>query len=220
MQLTNLKLMPAAPLLALGLALGPASADAALIAPISATATSQLDATYAPIRAINGSGLNAPDDQTATHNAGSGVNTMWLSSNVGVTTAVGQSITFDLGSEMDLDGAFIWNYNQDNQSGRGFLNFDIFVGGAADPTATTFLEAASIVRYPVTSGVARGAEFEAFSANDVRYLRFVSTSNGNNNVIGLSEVRFSSVAAVPEPTSLALLGLSGLLMGARRRRIA
>ncbi len=201
------------PLAALALTAG-ISHGAVLITPTGVTASTELAAGYEAINTINGNGLNAPGDETATHNAGSGSGTMWLSSTS--ESAIGATITFDLGSEYDLSGAWIWNYNQDNQSGRGFLSFDIYVGNSSDPTATTLLQAgAAISRHPVTSGVAYGAEFEAFSASGAQYVRFVSQSTGNNNIIGLSEVRFEQI---PEPSAVALFGLGGIGLILRRRR--
>ena len=188
------------------------SYGAVVITPTGVVASSELSAGYEAINVINGNGLNAPGDETATHGAGNGVGTMWLSSNSENT--IGAFITFDLGSEMDLDGAWIWNYNQDSHGGRGYLNYDIYVGGSGDSAATTLLlEGASITREAGGSPVS--AQFEAFSASDVQYVKFVSQSTGGNNVIGLSEVRFSQV---PEPSAVALFGLGGLGLLARRRR--
>ena len=194
-----------------GLALVAGSANAALITPTGVTASTELNGTWAAVNTINGSGLNAPGDETATHVSTNG--DMWLTS-TSAGTGVGGWITFDLGSEMDLDGAYIWNFNQPGQGGRGYLNFDIYVGGSGDSAATTLLvSGASIVRDGGSGPVS--AQFEAFSASDVQYVRFLSQSNGNNNIVGLSEVRFSEV---PEPGSPALLVLGGLLIGGRRRR--
>ena len=200
------------PLAAFALTAG-ISHGAVVITPTGVMASTELAAGYEAINTINGNGLNAPGDETATHGAGSGSGTMWLGS-TSEGSGIGMFITFDLGSEMDLDGAYIWNYNQDGSGGRGYLNFDIYVGGSGDSAATTLLVAgSSIVREAGGSPVS--AQFEAFSASDVQYVKFLSQSNGSNDIVGLSEVRFSQV---PEPTTTALLGLGGLALILRRRK--
>ena len=197
------------------------SADAALVQPVGATASSELAAGYEAVNVQNGNGLNAPFDETATHVAGSGSGTMWLSSNVGVSTSIGQFITFDLGSEFDLSDAYIWNYNQDGQGARGFNTYDIFVAdsggvfGAALITGATLNDAGGVA--------GELAQTQAMVASNVQFVKFVNGSNSANNVVGLSEVRFNSVEAppgtAPEPSTLILaaLGFVGL-MGTRRRR--
>jgi hypothetical protein len=135
---------------------------------------------------------------------------MWL----GPTTPVPRSITWNLGAEYDLDGAWIWNYQQTNAQERGIDDFTIYVGGSGDAAATTPLGAANISLYP-TGSTAQLAEFEGFSASGVQYVRF-EMADANSNAIGLSEVRFQE--AVPEPTTTALLGLGGLALILRRRK--
>ena len=103
--------MVAVTLVALG---GAASAD--LITPTGVTASSQLAAGYEAVNTINGNGLNAPGDETATHVAGSGSGTMWLTSNV-TDSAIGAFITFDLGGEYDLTGAWIWTTTRTTNPG-------------------------------------------------------------------------------------------------------
>jgi hypothetical protein len=203
------------PLAAFALTAG-MSYGATLITPTGVTVSSQLSGSYAAANTINGSGLNAPGDETATHVNGTGSGTMWLASTA-AGTGVGQFITFNLGSEMDLDGAYIWNFNQDGQGGRGYLNFDIYVGDSSDLAATTLLvSGASIVRDGGSGTVS--AQFEPLLASGVQYVKLLSQSNGTNNIVGLSEVRFVEAAAIPEPTTTALLGLGGLALILRRRR--
>jgi hypothetical protein len=149
---------------------GHANGAVIIITPTGVTSSSATGG-YGAVNTINGNSLNSPFNETATHGAGSGNGSMWLSAG---GTGVGQIITFNLGSVQSLTGAYIWNYNQDNQQTRGFLNFDIYVGTSSEPTAPTLVQSASILRLPNGSGVARPAEYEAFVANNIQYVRFVS----------------------------------------------
>ena len=179
------------------------TANAQLITPTAVTWNANLSAgtPYDPNKLIDGSGLNAPGDETATHIGGTGSGTMALLRNGGANP--GPHITFDLGSEMSVGGMWIWNYNQDTyQAGRGCNTIDIYVGGSGDPGATTLaLDNAAISFYPVGSGTAYGAQFVAFSASGVRYIRFDLSENAGSNV-GLSEVRFVPGAAPATPGTL------------------
>ena len=191
-------------------------AGADVIVPTGVTTTVAPYGGYEAINAINGSGLSAvPTDAnvaTVTHGAGSGAGTMWLP-----PAAQPQSITFDLGAEFDLDGAWIWNYNQGDAQVRERITFDIYVGGSGDSSASTFVQAAAISEYP-NGTAAQPPEFEAFAASNVQYVRFLIDNQVTlSDSIGLSEVRFSTVIPEPSTLILAMLGLLGL-MGFRRRR--
>jgi hypothetical protein len=53
-------------------------------------------------------------------------------------------------------------------------------------------------------------------APDVQYVRFTDfADHGDGNLTGFLEIRF---ATVPEPSSTALLGLSGIALMLRRKR--
>lgn len=76
-----------------------------------------------------------------------------------------------------------------------------------------------------TPGRLHGVSIDGTIGN-FRYILFdmdpaaAGTGNGVGTFFGEIDIYALSLAAIPEPTSLALLGLGGLLMGGRRRRIA
>ena len=199
-------------------------AGADIIVPTGVTVTqAPWGGGYQADNAIDGSGLSAvPTDAnvaTVTHIAsGSGAaTTMWAGN-----PAQPQSITFDLGAEFNLNGTWIWNYNQSGtQPLRGMDSFDIYVGGSGEPSAPTENQTGnSISLYPDTQTTAQPPENVPFTASNVQYVRFLIDNQTETGLqgIGLSEVRFSG-APIPEPSTLILaaLGLLGL-MGFRRRR--
>ena len=182
-----------------------ANAALTLITPTSVVASSTSGGNDA-INTINSSGLNSPFDETATHDTGS----YWQGNSPGV----GTTITFNLGSEYDLAGTWIWNYNH-SSSTRGMSAFEIYVGGSGDSAASTLVKGDALINLYSQNADAKPAEFEAFAASNVQYVRFVSKATGANDRIGLGEVRFE---AVPEPSTTALLGLGGLALILRRRK--
>ena len=82
---------------------------AGLITPTGASASSFLGggSNYEPDNARDGSGLNAPFDETATHNAGSGTNTMWLSSTS--ESGIGANLIFKP-TNATINGAKLYNF--------------------------------------------------------------------------------------------------------------
>lgn len=184
------------------------SAHAALIIPTGVVASSFSGAGNEAINTINGSGLNAPFDETATHDT--------LNYWQGGVPGIGTTITFDLGGSYDLTGAYIWNYNNSDSSERGFTDFEIYVGGSGDSTASTLVTASAQISQN-SIGAPNTAEFESFVASNVRYVRFLSLATGANDRVGLGEVRFDGTL-VPEPSTFALLSLGGLALVLRRRR--
>ena len=183
------------------------SAHAALIIPTGVVASST--SAGSADETINGSGLNAPFDETATHDT--------LNYWQGGVPGIGTTITFDLGNSYNLTGTYIWNYNNPDSSPRGFTDFEIYVGGSGDPTASTLITASAQISQN-SIGAPNTAEFESFVASNVRYVRFRSLATGANDRVGLGEVRFDGTL-VPEPSSFALLGLGGLALLLRRRRV-
>jgi len=184
--------------------------------------------------------VSGPFDRRANHlidgnefDEGAGTHTvtpdgaMWL--NNGTFTAPndpnapGAVVTFDLGSNFALSSITVWNYNEflpgrSDLLDRGANDAEILVANS-EGGAFTSLGNFTFNIAPGVANVDFGQDIDLSSfaaAGDARLVRFNITSNhgGDNNFVGLSEVRFD---AIPEPSAgiLALVGLAGFL---RRRR--
>src|SRR5205085_6422714 len=131
-------------------------------------------------------------------------------------------ITFDLGSEVALGHMKVWNYNEtvagreDELLGRGIHFTEVLVAG--EDMVFNSLGLAEFNRAPGNATTDFGQVID-LTGIKARYVKFdiinnflgdVSTSDGFQNLVGLSEVQF--FAPVPEPaTSLLLaMGIIGL----------
>jgi hypothetical protein len=185
-----------------------------IISPVAVNASSAFaDPSTAAVNTINGSGLsfalNTGDTIPGTYPTHSAVNNNIWHTAVGVLTP---TITFDLGASYDVTGFHLWNFQQFDTTGvsRGIQTTNIL--GSSDGISFTTLISNQTFTQATGLSTYTGEDYSLSAAN-IRYVRFGVLSNyGDVNVTGLSEVRFLGTVAVPEPSSLAMLALGGLVM--------
>jgi len=164
------------------------------------------------INLINGSGLSGTGPVIfQTHDNDVDYATMWLSGPndgglgfFGATySANSQNIVFDLGEPYDLNGTYIWNFNQggiqDGNQGtiQGVLGLAIDVSADVDPLTASFSEVSIASLREATGGSTERTQFFPLEADGVRLVRFRILSPLPRPIgaglprVGLSEVRFS-----------------------------
>lgn len=129
-------------------------------------------------------------------------------------TEADATIIFNLGGVYNVESLNVWNYNSSGTTNRGLKT--VTVETSTDgltygtPGTLTFAQA---------NNPNSPAEVVAFSASGVQFIKFTNLTThagASSSTGGLSEIQF--VAQVPEPSSLALLGLGFSSLMLRRRR--
>jgi len=138
----------------------------------------------------------------------------------------GQYIVWDLGSDLILNNAILWKYGNRNGSPFHAMNQFTFQYNTSAQGATTFAAAPSIFNLGLATlgtsttlggQVTQAPQTFALSGQTVRYVKMALISNhsgDSTNLIAFNEIRFD---AVPEPSSMALVGLAGCALLLRRR---
>lgn len=207
---------------------GPASA--AIILGVTASAPNQLSAARAAANMVNSSEFN---DMTLT----AGIladNGVWTSAflnsplndastgNVaGSSPIAAYTLTFDLATNYDLTKVRVWNWNNTVNQSAGVRTMEILVASSVGGATTSLGVFNPVIGTGLTTFA--GSAFDV-NASNVREVKFVITEGygfsgaGTQTLVSLAEVRFEGVTAIPEPSSLALLGLGGLMLVRRKRR--
>jgi len=218
----------------LGITIGTASA--AIVIPAGITAFHQgdsLDGNGSIVKAADGSGMakgNADDPSTWTVSS-----TAWADDWQGFSADNSGNNTWavvDLGSATaGLDMMYLWNVQENNALNRGTSNFDIY--HATAPTTTAPAASGAVTPYDFGSGrwtqlsagneLAQGTQigdagqsFDISGASGAQYIGLHLTANHGGFRTGLGEIAITT-NGIPEPSSLGLLLLGGVL-GLRRRR--
>jgi hypothetical protein len=171
------------------------------------------------INVVNGSGL-ATDGGGTFHISTSANGNYWMSGPQGAPW----SIMFDLVANYDLASFHVWNFNRasglalDRSANEVQISIADAVGGSfsildSDP-ATGGVQNFFFPRTGEVKTYGQTFSLSAAGADNVRLVRFDILSNHDtttplDSYTGLSEVQFTGVVIVPEPSSLVLILLAG-----------
>jgi hypothetical protein len=192
------------------------AANAAIIKPTGAVASSEFSGSYVATNTINGSGLTNPLDINAAH-ADYAVGNHW-------TTVRGNPlnawIDWTFASPTSLSAIYIWNHRSNVIADNPFyapILFDLTFFDAADNVVALLND------LTLTPNNAFAQSFALPSLTNISRVRFdVEALGGQSSFTGLAEVAFDDAIStqVSEPASLALMiaGLGALGAGLRRRK--
>lgn len=180
--------------------------------------------------------LDDPTDGTEA----TGTQAAWRATNTTAAGAASEWIQWDLGASYQLDVIRVWNYNDSSRYASGIRTLDIYLSNVAVPGDPEGAGAANWTHWavnatlPVATALASYTGFDletvvgsSLPAGAFRFVRFEvnSTFIGDGINVGggtlggqnasLSQIEFFEL--VPEPASLTLMGLGGLLILTRRR---
>ncbi len=173
-----------------------AMAPAALITPISATASTELSGAYDAGNLIDDSGLSGTARHAITDTHAAGIDVSWLSSG----TPLPQTVTFDLGKSYLLSDVTIWQYAHPNANWAKDITIDFSMTG----TGGTFGNSVSIAMDPGELDLP-AQNFNLGGSVEANAVRFTITSRegGGAAHVGLSEVKFigypSALSGKPSP---------------------
>ncbi len=111
-----------------------------------------------------------------------------------------ESITFDLGRNVDLSQTLIWQYGEatadEDRTTQGAKEIQVLVSSDAKVSDAVFHDAGTITLDKHTTGTQLKAQIKDLDQENVRFVKFVFKSNyGDMRTVGLSEVRFVASGA-------------------------
>lgn len=218
------------------------SANAAAVSPTTAYSHNDKDNFGGNLSDVyNTSGMNGADidGNGGTHPAAAadwvatfgGYQAEWqsgaiLDSNSSINGKIGWMI-LDMGSALVLDELHLWHIRENN--GRVVTNYDVFVATAptaplvSPPTNNTAIDydfgagGWSTISTGITTGVKNGKDVINLGGVTAQYVGVrINSNNGDSSRTGFAEAVLET-GVVPEPSSLALLSLGGLLIARRRK---
>lgn len=219
------------------IAVAATSVQAAIVVPtyLSGSSTPNSFQTSTPDQMVNNAGMNTAVNQgdslasalAATHSYSGAYGSSWVTNASGGDYFVGGVIpvlVFDLGADTTISDLLLWQYenNGGGQPGNHTKTIDVRFNTQAE--GTTFAGAADLtVNMLDVLSLGGTNSTQQFAAGNVtaRYVELTIVDNYETEYptggdrVGLGEFR---VHAVPEPSSVALLGVAALGGMIRRRR--
>ncbi|MCC6540085.1 MAG: PEP-CTERM sorting domain-containing protein [Bryobacterales bacterium] len=197
---------------------GAATAQAAVITPDTASASSEFSTQYRALYTIDGSGFAGPVTPSSLH-ADYATNNHWTTDG---TAPLDEFIDWGFNAPQTLGTIYIWNHRSNiiaNNSGYEVTLFDLMLFDSAN---NILLNLDNVSLLPDTDA----SQAIAFTlTNNVSRVRLaVEQTQSSTNYTGLAEVRFdtTSVGAsspVPEPSTYGMAAVAMAVFGwARRRR--
>ncbi len=188
---------------------------------VTATASADYGASTVPLFAVDGSGLDTADMHNSTY-----TNQMWEGPSGGGAnpgTVTGDSwIRFEFDQSYELEEMWVWNSNQLNSPwsfggtcGFNSVTIQYSTTGGTDTSDWTTLGSYTFTQAIGDGNDTAGLQEADFSSASAMYVVLTAHSNfGSASTWGLSEVRFY----IPEPATVALLGMGGLALLRRKRK--